>query len=567
MNNFGIFAKVTSTLFILLTPILILYAISNRTSVGLLKDEIMKVKQNQIETFASQLDHTLFQLDTYQKMLYESTDVRNLAYPDLLGDVLQKYRTVRTVSEEINRLAGYGDWKAVIAVSYPKAGNVIKSNSSLNALPSRLPGGDMLWQYFEDPAGSYFMEVLSYPRSSGSQDDSDMRVIVKMDVAEIKSALSDFKTNGSGDPFLYQPGRAPIYNYSSDRKLIDELLAGFKPELPMDDGYFLSKAGHLSYQIHYEKVDSLGWYVVDYVPISQIMAPIERNRTMFYAISSMMLFMAMFLAFVVYRNVKIPFRKLMQSMNLIEKGIYSIRMKDRPKGEFRFLYDRFNSMASRIEALIEDVFKEQLRSKEATLKQLQSQINPHFLYNTLAYIKSMIELDEKEAAIAMTMNLSKYYRYTTKTGKKLATLEEELDMVSHYLEINCSLMDGFEYEVEVEPDMLLMRVPRLILQPIVENVILHGFKNQSGFGMIRIKGTMNGLHARLTVEDSGVGIEQSAMEAMNVRIRSANNEEIESGMQNVHQRMKLMYGDGSGLVLRESSLGGVSAELSWNCEE
>ena len=358
MNNFGIFPKVIATLVILLTPILILYAISNRTSVGLLKDEIMKVKQNQIETFASQLDHTLMQLDTYQKMLYESTDVRNLAYPDLLGDILQKYRTVRSVSEEISRLAGYGDWKAVIAVSYPKTGNVIKSNSSLNALPSQLPDEDMLWQYFDDPAGSYFMEALSYPRNSGSQDDADMRVIVKMDVAEIRSALSDFKSNDSGDPFLYQPGSAPIYNYTSDRELTDELLAGFNPELSGDEGYFLSKAGRQSYQMHYQKVDALGWYVFDYVPISQIMAPIDRNLTMFYAISSMILFMAAFLAFIVYRNVRIPFRKLLQSMNMIEKGIYSIRMKDKPKGEFRFLYDRFNSMASRIEALIEDVFKE-----------------------------------------------------------------------------------------------------------------------------------------------------------------------------------------------------------------
>ncbi|MFD0670988.1 sensor histidine kinase [Cohnella sp. GCM10027633] len=565
MFKFGIFAKVMSTLFILLTPILILYAYSNRTSVGLLSDEIMKVKQNQIETFASQLDQTLLQLDTYQKMLYESTDVRNLAYPDLLGDILQKYKTVRTVSEEINRLAGYGDWKAVIAVSYPKNGDVIKSNASLNALPSRLPDEDTLWQYFDDPAGAYFMEVLSYPRSSGAREVADMRVVVKMDVAEINGALTDFKAKGSGDPFLYKPGGAPIYNYTSDRELIGELLSGL--ELSTDEGYFLSEAGSSSYQIHYEKVDSLGWYIVDYVPISQIMAPIERNQTMFYAISSMMLFMAVFMAFILYRNVQIPFRKLTQSMNLIEKGFYSSRMKDKPKGEFRYLYDRFNAMASRIEELIEDVFKEQLRSKEATLKQLQSQINPHFLYNTLAYIKSMIELGEKEAAIAMTMNLSKYYRYTTKTGKKLATLREELEMVSHYLEINSSLMDGYEYEIEVEPTMLDMEIPRLVVQPLVENVILHGFKNHSEYGTIRIVGTTEGAFARLAVEDSGTGIEPSAMETMNVRIRAAKNEEIESGLQNVHQRMKLLFGEGSGLTIRRSPLGGVLAELAWKYAE
>jgi len=83
------------------------------------------------------------------------------------------------------------------------------------------------------------MEVLSYPRSSGRGQIADMRVVVKMDVAELSGALTDFKANGSGDPFLYKPGSAPIYNYTSDRELIGEMLSN--SELMSDDGYFLSK--------------------------------------------------------------------------------------------------------------------------------------------------------------------------------------------------------------------------------------------------------------------------------------------------------------------------------------
>ncbi|MGO4375909.1 sensor histidine kinase, partial [Paenibacillus sp. MCAF20] len=207
----------------------------------------------------------------------------------------------------------------------------------------------------------------------------------------------------------------------------------------------------------------------------------------FYVISGMLLFMGAYLAFVMYRNIQIPFRKMMQNMNLIEKGIYSVRMTDKPKGEYRFLYDRFNSMASKIEELIVDVYKEQLRSKDATLKQLQSQINPHFLYNTLAYIKSMIELNENKAAISMTMNLSKYYRYTTKTGSKMVRLKEELDLIHFYLEIHCMLRDDFEFHIEIEPQMEDLEVPRLIAQPLVENVILHSFNNHPEYGMITIR--------------------------------------------------------------------------------
>ncbi|OMF34546.1 hypothetical protein BK133_12155 [Paenibacillus sp. FSL H8-0548] len=567
MSRFSIFTKLIATLLILLIPILLLFAVSNRTSTRVLTDEIIKVKQYQIETFANQLDQLFFRLDTYKKMLYESTDVRNLAYPDLLDDVLDKYRINRTVSEEINRLAGYGDWKAVIAVLYPRTGIVIKSNSSLNALPKEFPAQDTFWQYYSDPNEDYFMEILSYPENSAESGEAHMRVVLKFGVAALRSALSEFKANGSGDPFLYHPGADPIHNYSVNVDQIDEFLPRLREiDSSMESGYMLLKSDKTRFQVHYQKLESLGWYLVDYVPISHIMAPISRNQTMFYVISGMLLFMGAYLAFVMYRNIQIPFRKLIQNMNLIEKGIYSVRMVDKPKGEYRFLYEKFNSMASKIEKLIEDVFKEQLRSKDATLKQLQSQINPHFLYNTLAYIKSMIELSEDKAAISMTMNLSKYYRYTTKTGNKMVKLKEELDLVHFYLEIHCMLRDDFEFHIEVEPQMEDLEIPRLIVQPLVENVILHSFNNHSEYGMIRIRCWREDSMNHVAVEDTGTGIDYAVIESIRRKIQSSN-EEIESGLKNVHQRLRLMYGGDSGLLLSQSELGGLCVELCWSNRE
>ncbi|WP_284241959.1 sensor histidine kinase [Paenibacillus glycanilyticus] len=567
MSRFNIFTKLIATLLILLIPILLLFAVSNRTSTDVLTDEIIKVKRYQIETFANQLDELFFRLDTYKKMLYESTDVRNLAYPDLLDDVLVKYRINRTVSEEINRLAGYGDWKAVIAVLYPKTGIVIKSSSSLNALPKEFPAQDTFWQYYSDADEEYFMEVLSYPEKTMEQGEAHMRVVLKFGVAALRSALSEFKANGSGDPFLYHPGSDPIYNYSVNVKQIDEFLPKLKEIDPAkESGYMLLKSDKTSFQVHYQKLESLGWYLVDYVPISHIMAPISRNQTMFYVISGMLLFMGAYLAFMMYRNIQIPFRKMIRNMNLIEKGIYSVRMTDKPNGEYRFLYERFNSMASKIEELIVDVYKEQLRSKDATLKQLQSQINPHFLYNTLAYIKSMIELSEREAAISMTMNLSKYYRYTTKTGSKMVRLREELDLIHFYLEIHNMLRDDFEFQIEIEPQMEDLEVPRLIVQPLVENVILHSFNNQSEYGMIQIRCWREDGMNHVAVEDTGTGVDYLMMESIRKKIYSAN-EEIESGLKNVHQRLKLMYGGDSGLQLGRSELGGLRVQLSWMGKE
>jgi two-component system sensor histidine kinase YesM len=224
-------------------------------------------------------------------------------------------------------------------------------------------------------------------------------------------------------------------------------------------------------------------------------------------------------------------------------------------------------MAARIEELIEDVLKEQIRSKEANVKQLQSQINPHFLYNTLAYIKSMVELGEKEAAVAMTMNVSRYYRYTTKLSRSLATVREELELVENYLDIHNRLTDDFEYEIEIDPAMLDMEIPRLSLQPLVENVIVHAFRKPVQYGIVRIRGNLESGIARLTVEDNGSGIEPAPLEALQARIRQAPGDQIDSGLQNVHQRLMLLFGKGSGLSLGRSEWGGLCAELVWQVQE
>ena len=290
MSRFSIFTKLIATLLILLIPILFLFGVSNRTSTRVLTDEIIKVKQYQIETLANQLDQLFFRLDTYKKMLYESTDVRNLAYPDLLDDVLDKYRINRTVSEEINRLAGYGDWKAVIAVLYPRSGIVIKSNSSLNALPKELPAKDTFWQYYPDPNEDYFMEILSYPENSVEPGEAHMRIVLKFGLSALRSALSEFKANGSGDPFLYHPGADPINNYSANVDQMNEIIPRLSGiDSSMESGYLLINSDKTRFQVHFKKLESLGWYLVDYVPISHIMAPISRNQNMFYMISGMLL--------------------------------------------------------------------------------------------------------------------------------------------------------------------------------------------------------------------------------------------------------------------------------------
>lgn len=129
--------------------------------------------------------------------------------------------------------------------------------------------------------------------------------------------------------------------------------------------------------------------------------------------------------------------------------------------------------------LIEQVYLEQLRAKDAHLKQLQSQINPHFLYNCLFFIKSKAVVGDTDSVEAMALNLGEYYRYITKTDHSLTTLQDELKLLENYLEIQNLRKQRISYEMDIAEDLLGLQIPRLLIQPLVENSIIHGIEKRS----------------------------------------------------------------------------------------
>ncbi|MDG0810644.1 sensor histidine kinase [Cohnella rhizosphaerae] len=193
-----------------------------------------------------------------------------------------------------------------------------------------------------------------------------------------------------------------------------------------------------------------------------------------------------------YQNIRRPIKALIRGVQQLKKGNYAARIPVKGDNEFTFLFHKFNDMAQEIDLLVGKVYAEQLRSREATLKQLQSQINPHFLYNCLAFMKSMAVLEEKEAIIAMSVSLSKYYRYTTRNEQQLVSVREEMALVENYLRIQGLQMKRLSVSIELPDALLDKQIPRLLIQPVVENAIVHGIEPCETAGRIVIRGELGG---------------------------------------------------------------------------
>jgi two-component system sensor histidine kinase YesM len=334
-----------------------------------------------------------------------------------------------------------------------------------------------------------------------------------------------------------------------------------------DQGDITLKVNGISYLLTYSRVRELDGYVVNIVPLSEILTPLQMTNRFAYLVLGLLLIVGIAVSWVLYRNVQVPLRALVKGVQQIKMGQYRTRVPLQVNNEFRLIISRFNEMADQIQQLIENVLEQQLLAREAELKQLQSQINPHFLYNSLSYIISMTKLNRKDAVLQMAYHLSDYYRYTTRVENQVVKLEDELKNAEDYLSIHRMRMKRIRYGIDVMSDMLDIEVPRLILQPIVENALIHGVEALEGDGVVTITGRCAGNQCSLIVDDNGGFMTLERLQELQKLLESRLGESSDScGLLNVHRRLQLRYGADSGLTLSMNSASGLRVELHWRGE-
>ncbi|MNZ88742.1 Sensor histidine kinase YehU [compost metagenome] len=180
------------------------------------------------------------------------------------------------------------------------------------------------------------------------------------------------------------------------------------------------------------------------------------------------------------------------------------------------------------------------------------------------FIKNMIAVNNKEAATSMIMNLASYYRYVTRLEHTMTSLQEELELIEHYLVIQNLRLERFHYEIDIPDQMLTLRVPRLLIQPIVENTIIHSIEKYGRYGIIEISGERKGDDCLIIVDDNGSEIADGLIQQLQKKIDRPVEEGEGFGLWNVHQRLRYQFGQEAGLRFAHSPLGGLRVMIRWN---
>lgn len=217
--------------------------------------------------------------------------------------------------------------------------------------------------------------------------------------------------------------------------------------------------------------------------------------------------------------------------------------------EIRILSEGMEQMIVRINDQIQEITQKQASLRRTELALLQAQINPHFLYNTMDTIIWLIEADRPQAAVEMVSNLSTFFRHSLSRGKDVITLDEEEHHVRSYLQIQqARYKDILDYTIEIDQSLRTAELPKLTLQPLVENALYHGIKLKRGRGCISITGWAAAGDILLEITDDGTGMSPERLEELR-RAMEDGEERIGFGLAAVHERLRLMFGLGYGLTL------------------
>ena len=266
---------------------------------------------------------------------------------------------------------------------------------------------------------------------------------------------------------------------------------------------------------------------------------------------AIILIVVLFFWYYVPLSITRPIRKLGEVTDQVAKGDLSVRAYVREGSEVSALSDSLNSMIDKISQLLEQVTKEQTSLRKAEFELLQAQINPHFLYNTLDAIVWLAEAGEQKKVVSMVESLSEFFRTSLNQGKDIISIKEELQHVGSYLEIQqVRYQDIFQYEINVPDNLYQYLIPKMTIQPIVENAFYHGIKNKRGFGKILITGKEEEDQFVIEVEDNGIGIIEDRLLQIKEGIEKKTTEDSNIyGLYNVNERIRLNFGEKYGIAI------------------
>lgn len=423
--------------------------------------------------------------------------------------------------------------------------------------------------YMKPDTKQEYLSICSVIRKNVTHEELGY-MIVNIHLDTLQKLVDTISLQPPGDFFIV--AGLDRFVYPKDFRLDENALPAerIKEISEARRGFFTETYQEVRSFFVFNTLDSTGWKIIGRSDSKHLLANAMtiKNTT----IAVLLVTMTLSLLFYGYISSRLtyPIRNLKQSMVKVGQGDLDLQTTYQSKNEVADLTNSFNSMVNKIRALLELTKEEQQLSKKMEFRALQAQINPHFLYNSLESILWMTEAGKKDDIIKMTKSLSNFFRLSLSKGDYKIPIGAEIAHVENYLIIQqLRYRDILSYVIDVPESLYKYSTIKIVLQPIVENALYHGIKNKREMGLITIRGHEEEDVIVLEVEDNGMGMQEEEIQKIRQLLEtplSSDSFSSSYGMRNIHQRLKLEYGDGMGISLRSGSGLGTVVSIRFSKE-
>ncbi|WP_348625166.1 histidine kinase [Paenibacillus peoriae] len=488
--------------------------------------------------------------------------------PIQFGNLMQSRLSIDlSIFREVDA-AVFIDNEGTIFASYTESGDDRKIYSMLKRIRESQSYGQAHW---------FDMEKRDFLTPDPSSPVLTLgKTVINIDTGEPYGTLFLLvKEEGLSDYFRSSDPDAPKSYYFLDNEMRvavaednEMLMNPVNPQLGEAIQRCAPNASHGTCSFEYEgnlvtvtDYNRMDWKLVNIVSLSLLTADVRQNVRLSLLIGVLCLIFSWLGASFLSKMVVSPLEQLTRAMRTVVTGDLQSVTTVRTEDEIGTIAEAFNFMIRRVRELLDEVRQEQNRKREYELALISAQIKPHFLYNTLDTIYALNELDRNEEARDTTKALADFYRMVLNKGRELITLEKEAQITDDYLTIlQIRYPDVFRYEVDIPPELAGTPIPKLSLQPLVENSIYHGLKKKETKGFIRIFAFKQGDKVVVRVQDNGVGMDE--FQVQTIMSRHLPKEGIRSiGTYSVQQRLSLYFGEEYGISVQSVLTEGTTVDL------
>ncbi|RGS17786.1 cache domain-containing sensor histidine kinase [Blautia obeum] len=378
------------------------------------------------------------------------------------------------------------------------------------------------------------------------------------------SELCDQSTVGTKGYAFILDAKGNIVYHPQQQQLYNELQTeNISLIMDTDEDTVLTGTGNDGKLYSISRSEKTGWTVVDCTNVKELLSKSRQAQSVYVLTAIILVIVALLFSRFMARSITLPIQKLRDSMKKVQEGDFSVSdVVVDSKNEIGSLTKSFDVMTHRIHELMEQNVHEQEEKRKSELKALQSQINPHFLYNTLDSIIWMSEGKKNEEVVLMTASLARLLRQSISNEDEVVPIANEVEYARGYLTIQkMRYKDKLEFQIEVDSSILYIPLIKLVLQPIIENAIYHGLKYKESKGLLIVKGFMKDGNAVLQVIDDGVGMDEETLAHIYDK-HKVNYHSNGVGVYNVQKRLKLYYGEDYGITYTSELGKGTTATIT-----